>query len=206
MVYQYSIVGSEVDGVNATYKYVYGEKKEERNKLFNSDSLQNIGNKDFKYDLQNVSSKFIIDQIESAFRIYKYDWCKKYSFKMFCEYILPYKLSQSENVDWRSYANKKFYPMFNLMSFEGEKSIYEGESFTKVDSLIKNIPNASEAKIFHLLKERKNKFEMALNINLKGDQKFAVHYMNGNPMGSKVRIKIDNIVIGDFIFPATGTW
>lgn len=206
MVYQYSIVGSEVDSVNATYKYVYGATKEERNKLFNSDSLQNIGNRDFKYDLQNVSSKFIIDQIESAFRIYKYDWCKKYSFKMFCEYILPYKLSQSENVDWRSHANKKFYPMFNLMSFEGEKSIYEGESFTKVDSLIKNIPNASEAKIFHLLKERKNKFEMALNINRKGDQKFAVHYMNGNPMGSKVRIKIDNIVIGDFIFPATGTW
>lgn len=206
MIYQYSIVGSEIDSINATYKYVYGAKIEDRNKLFNSDSLQKNGSREVKYDIQNISSQFIIEQIESAFRIYKYGWAKNYSFKMFCEYILPYKFPQLDNVDWRSYANKKFAPTFNLMSFESFKSIYEAESFTKAESLIKNIANASEAKVFHLLKKGKNKFEMLINIDSKGYRKFAIHYMNGNSMASNARIKIDNKLIGDFIFPSTGTW
>lgn len=206
MIYQYSIVGSEVDSINATYKYVYGVKREDRNKLFNSDSLQKGGNKDFKYDLQNISSQFIIDQIESAFRIYKYDWCKKYSFKMFCEYILPYKFPQAANVDWRSYANKKFYSTFNLMAFERENTTYEAESFTNIDSFIKDIPNASAAKVFHLHKKGENKFEMFFKGNYKGAHKFIIHYLNGNPMTSNVQIKIDNKIIGNFIFPATGSW
>ncbi|GEL12144.1 hypothetical protein SAMN05192550_3102 [Flavobacterium glycines] len=206
MVFQYSIVGSEVDSVNVHYKYIYGAKGEDRNKLFKSDSLRKRGDKDIKYDLQNVSSQFIIDQIESAFRTYNYDWSKKYSFEMFCEYILPYKLSESDNVDWRSYANKKFHPMINLMPFEGVKSIYEAESFTRVDSLIEKVSNASAAKVFHLYQKGKNKFKMSINSDRKGYQKFAIRYMNGNPMASTARIKVDNKIIGDFVFPATGTW
>jgi hypothetical protein len=206
MIYQYSIVGSGVDSINATYKYVYGARKEDRSKLFKSDSLQKGGNKDFKYDLQNVSSEFLIEQIESAFRIYKYDWCKKYSFKMFCEYILPYKFPQAANVDWRTYANQKFFPSFNLMFFEGENAIYEAESFTKFNSDIVAIQNASGDKVFHLYKMGKNKFNMSINSNNKGWQKFVVNYINGNLRASNVRIKIDGKVIGDFLFPSTGSW
>ncbi|KUJ59205.1 hypothetical protein AR687_24270 [Flavobacteriaceae bacterium CRH] len=207
MVFQYSIVGSEVDSINAHYKYVYGLKGEDRNKLFKSDSLRQRGDTKIKYDLQNVSSQFIINQIESAFLTYNYDWSKKYSFEMFCEYILPYKLSESDNFDWRSYANKKYFPMINFMSFERENIIYEAESFIETDSLIKKVAyNSSTVKIFHLYKKQKNKFKMTINNKNKGFKKVAIHYINGNTTATKARVKIDNKSIGNFVFPATGNW
>ena len=66
-----------------------------------------IGSMDFKkdtviYDLQFISSDYLINTIDLAFEAWKHPWAKNLTFEEFCEYILPYRSSNEPIEDWRS--------------------------------------------------------------------------------------------------------
>ena len=72
------------------------------------DSLElKIGSIDFKrdtviYDLQFLSSDYLIQNIDLAFKAWENPWAKNLSFDEFCEYILPYRSSNEPIEDWRT--------------------------------------------------------------------------------------------------------
>ncbi len=72
------------------------------------DSLEaQIGTIDFKrdtiiYDLQLLSSDYLINNIELAFKAWQNPWAKNLTFDEFCEYILPYRSSNEPIEEWRA--------------------------------------------------------------------------------------------------------
>lgn len=54
------------------------------------------------YDLDVITSEFLIDQIDRAFLAWRQrPWSKNFSFDQFCEYILPYRGSNEPLESWR---------------------------------------------------------------------------------------------------------
>jgi hypothetical protein len=59
-------------------------------------------------DIDVITSSFLIDNIESAFKSWEYPWAKKLSYQQFCEYILPYKLINEKPENWRRFFQQKY--------------------------------------------------------------------------------------------------
>jgi hypothetical protein len=57
-------------------------------------------------DLQIVSAKYLIDNIDCSFDLWrKGEWAQHVGFDEFCEYILPYKIIDGQTLDdWKKYA------------------------------------------------------------------------------------------------------
>lgn len=65
--------------------------------------------KDIYSDLETISSKFLIDQIEYAFKTWREKpWAKELSFEQFCEYVLPYRGSNEPLESWREFFWKRY--------------------------------------------------------------------------------------------------
>ena len=73
------------------------------------DSVENkIGTIDFVrdtiiYDSQFLTSEYLINNIDLAFKAWAKPWSKNLSFDKFCEYILPYRGSNEPTENWRTY-------------------------------------------------------------------------------------------------------
>ena len=71
-------------------------------------------------DLQYISSKFLIENIELAFHTReRFPWCKNLSFQNFCETILPYRVKQEPLEKWRSYYLEKFGRIADSLASKG---------------------------------------------------------------------------------------
>lgn len=63
-----------------------------------------------KWDTENISSEFLINDINSAFKYWEESlWKQSYSFETFCEYMLPYR-NATEPVEfgWRAETNLSY--------------------------------------------------------------------------------------------------
>lgn len=61
-----------------------------------------------RMDVESITADYLIRNIEEAFRMWQMPWAKHYSFEMFCEYILPYRVGKEPLSDWRSlFINRK---------------------------------------------------------------------------------------------------
>ncbi|NRS87712.1 hypothetical protein HNQ02_000619 [Flavobacterium sp. 7E] len=59
-------------------------------------------------DLESVKGDYLINNLEKAFANWKYSSIKETSFNVFCEYILPYRVSIEPLQEWRTSYNTKF--------------------------------------------------------------------------------------------------
>lgn len=57
---------------------------------------------DYYPDIKHLSAEYLISQIDKAFNVWLTYWSKSYSFKHFCNYVLPYRISEESLSDWRS--------------------------------------------------------------------------------------------------------
>ncbi len=62
-----------------------------------------------KWDIENISSQQLIENIEYAFKAWELPWCKHLSFDDFCKYILPYRCRSEPLSDWR----RSFYEQYS---------------------------------------------------------------------------------------------
>lgn len=208
MTYRYTIFGPAIDSLNKGYEYVYGVYTKDRNPVFSSDSVQRMmkGEKDAEYDLKRLSADQLIEQIEAAFEACeRFEWCKAYPFELFCEYILPYKIGNSDPVDWRRYAYEKYGDLLDHAAFDGTNAYFEAEHFATDEAFKVAVADASEQYVYHL-QEGQEPLEIEFEIQQEGVHIFNVHYMNGHSTAGKVRIMIDSLTVGDWLFPATGDW
>lgn len=60
------------------------------------------------YDIDTISSYYLINNVEQAFKVWQRPWAKNLSFSNFCEYILPYRISIEPLQLWRSDYKEKF--------------------------------------------------------------------------------------------------
>ena len=60
------------------------------------------------YDSQVISSEYLINNIDMAFKAWQKPWAKNLSFDKFLNYILPYRGSNEPLEDWRSYFMEQY--------------------------------------------------------------------------------------------------
>jgi len=53
-------------------------------------------------DLEYISADFLIDNIDRAFKSWESPWAKHLNFDEFCEFLLPYRVSDERPVYWRT--------------------------------------------------------------------------------------------------------
>ncbi len=60
-------------------------------------------------DLETVKASFLIENIDLAFQAWRtYPWAKHLTWEQFCEYLLPYKMSNEPLLPWREKLMKKY--------------------------------------------------------------------------------------------------
>ncbi|HDL01639.1 MAG TPA: transglutaminase domain-containing protein, partial [candidate division Zixibacteria bacterium] len=65
--------------------------------------------KELFYDLNQITSEFLINQIDYAFKAWtEKPWDKNFDFKQFCRYILPYRGSNEPLEEWRKFFYNKY--------------------------------------------------------------------------------------------------
>ncbi|MDY7396728.1 hypothetical protein UMM65_15880 [Aureibaculum sp. 2210JD6-5] len=68
-----------------------------------------------KPDIRYISSKFLIENIEYAFKAWELPWSKHLSFNEFCKYILPYRFRDEVLTSWRPYVFNKYLPLLDSL-------------------------------------------------------------------------------------------
>lgn len=66
----------------------------------------NVG--DAIYDIDTITEKYLIDNIDLAFDSWNRPWAKSVSFDEFCKYILPYRNGDEELSNWRRYFKTRY--------------------------------------------------------------------------------------------------
>jgi hypothetical protein len=208
MLFQYSRYGEGVDSLGEVYSTVYGAYLEDRNTIMMSDSLRRKSQRfksEAQFDLKRITAKYLIDQIESAFKAYhRYEWSRQYSFEMFCEYILPYHIKNSDTTRWRDYAYEKYGPLMEYASYYDAKSKFELESYAFTKSNRVRQTSASNQWVYNLVVGDTLHFKY--DANKTGKHLFQVHYFSGHKLGSKVNVLLNDKVFETRVFPSTGSW
>jgi hypothetical protein len=96
-------------------------------------------------DPQNLSSKFLIEQIDKSFENWeKAPWKDKFSPKDFCEYVLPYAVSQEKREIWIDYYRNKYLPFIadKMKNYNAENANLINLCIALNDSLRKISPMA----------------------------------------------------------------
>ncbi len=53
------------------------------------------------YDISSIEADYLIKNIDRAFEVWQRNWNKQYSFDMFCQYVLPYRIGHEKLSCWR---------------------------------------------------------------------------------------------------------
>ena len=96
---------------------LYQRKINQKNLINILDSLCYFVTDTTAKDIETVSSEYLTQNHEKAFEIWQTkSWSENYSFDMFCEFILPYRIgNESLDNDWRTYFQDKYLPILDTM-------------------------------------------------------------------------------------------
>ncbi|TWI88820.1 RICIN domain-containing protein [Chitinophaga japonensis] len=84
-----------------------------------------------KKDGESLPAAYLIRHIENAYQVWeKVPWQKDYSFDIFCEYVLPYRIENERYSNWFEKYNAAFHGIFDEIFFSGG-SVYKAISFVK---------------------------------------------------------------------------
>lgn len=93
-------------------------------------------------DIKLLRADFIIKNIEDAFNSWeKGNWSKHLDFNQFCEYILPYKVEEYQNLDdWRTYFYQKHHSILQYFKYcDSYKNSSLQAAITIQDHIIENL-------------------------------------------------------------------
>lgn len=67
-----------------------------------------------KYDIANVDSSLLVNNIEWAFKVWQEQpWGKNVCFDDFCEFVLPYRVGDESLTEWREQLYNKYNPLLD---------------------------------------------------------------------------------------------
>lgn len=107
MLYHYSIYNKDIEKIEKA-------KKEYINKGFvEVEIMKYLERKHMRFesvaDSRCIKAEFLIRNIDQAFDAWrKRPWGKYYTFEEFCEYLLPYRVSEEPLEEWRTIYNKRY--------------------------------------------------------------------------------------------------
>lgn len=86
-------------------------RKEHRLEMIQKvDSLIKVKGSSFQtvYDIDVITSDYLIENINLAFKAWEKPWARHFNFNEFCEYVLPYRIDEEPLSDWRKVFSEKY--------------------------------------------------------------------------------------------------
>lgn len=83
--------------------------------LSNSHGYLSLSNLTVVPDLHVITSDYLIENIEYAFRAWGLPWCKHLNFEEFCEYILPYRFKDETLTPWRPLIFERYASLIDTL-------------------------------------------------------------------------------------------
>lgn len=74
------------------------------------------------WDIETLTSGYLIENIEWAFKAWQEPWSRHFSFDEFCEYILPYRVRNEPISNWRKQLYEKYYWVKNSIKHISDPS------------------------------------------------------------------------------------
>lgn len=90
---------------NDFYKDIYVKASTEKGDLDNT-AIR-------KWDREAVTAEFLISYIEAAFKVWKQPWNSDVSFDLYCQYVLPYRITTEPISNWRNEYYEKYSGVFS---------------------------------------------------------------------------------------------
>lgn len=106
--------------------------------LISIDGKFNISSLNTKEDIKSISSEYLINNIDWAFKVWKEQpWGKNVTFEQFCEYILPYRVGDEFPILWRQELYELYNPILDSIRNrpEAEDPLFVARIL--LDSLVK---------------------------------------------------------------------
>ena len=98
---------SKISQINSSFKYP--SCKDEIYKLYNNTGFQNTESGVYTYDVDRLTAKYLIQQIDQAYSTWKSStWAQHLTLSDFCEYILPYRIGNENIENWRDSLKKQY--------------------------------------------------------------------------------------------------
>jgi hypothetical protein len=115
MPYYYYYEGQQLDDYLEYYPLIKEKPLSEPSTLLDSLAKMHgqfsLNNLQIKYDIQEVDSAYLCNNIEWSFKVWKEQpWGKYITFDNFCEYILPYRLGNEKLVYWKEDLYNRYMP------------------------------------------------------------------------------------------------
>src|SRR5690606_19802087 len=158
-----------------------------------------------EYDIRHIKAAYLIEQIDDAFSVWESTtWGKHYDFNVFCEYVLPYRLTNEKRTSWRKAVRSLYPEMFEKLSYEGGDR-YEAEKGIFDDGKDVRIATASEGRGVRLSADKGNTLTFSgLQQVLPEENVIYIMYYNG---GEDAEI---SLTYGDSLstclLPSTDGW
>lgn len=100
------------------YFEVYSDGKHKPQQIVDSlekvDGAFSFRSLSHKYDIENIDSALLVNNIERAFKVWKEQpWGKNVCFDDFCEFVLPYRVGDESLTQWREQLYNKYNPLLD---------------------------------------------------------------------------------------------
>jgi hypothetical protein len=92
------------------------------------------------YDIDSITSDLLIDNIDRAFEVWTKPWAKHLSFELFCEYILPYRVTGEPLHNWR----KPYQTIFSLDDTVQTRQLAAKMIFGKVKEMFSELNTSKQ--------------------------------------------------------------
>lgn len=207
LVYQLNQSSIENEALSHLYcevseNYPVGKRREKFTKgMYN---IPNVNRKKPYFHVQTLTSDYLIPYIDTVCEMYlSQPWHNDYSFEIFAEYVLPYKLENESIENWRSTVFQEYSRAVNSINYE-KGDTYEAEKYSSLSDTIIKTYTASGGE-YVKLNEGDCYTLKQVAVNYSSITRLLISYFNGNDSTTKVSVCVGSHTIPcDFL--STGGW
>nr|WP_199082198.1 RICIN domain-containing protein [Pedobacter sp. ASV19] len=208
MKHHYTTSGNDAEMYASIYRGMGSVLVDKRNELYKQyvDSIGLKNDLQTVNDIEGIKAKHLIENIDNAFKIWnKTPWSTRYNFEMFCEFILPYRVSSEKYLPWRETYYSKYHRIFDNINFVAG-NIYETDSALLKNCQVKTLLSASNSKGVKMLASANSSLEITCVKSFSERKKILlVRYFNGGQKAEQQLI-INQKYVATLYFPETGSW
>lgn len=130
-------------------------------------------------DDSTLTAEYLINHIEYAYAVWeKVPWRKDYSFDIFCEYVLPYRIENERQSNWIRLFHEAFSGIFDELYFIGG-TIYKAADYYKDTSQYLLMPDGDSTTLVKLNPKKNSITFDNIKIDKDGEKWIRIQYTSG---------------------------
>lgn len=141
-------------------------------------------------DENSLTAEYLIKHIEYAYAIWeKVPWRKDYSFDIFCEYVLPYRIENEHHSNWIRHFHEAFAGIFDELHFAGG-TVYKAVDYCIDGTRYIPMPDGDSTTLIRLTPGKDRITFDSIYVEADGEKWIRIQYTSGLD-SAKIRLVIN---------------